>query len=163
MKIDTTSIVNAFGFAMESDALRKLLVEYGFDPEYSAATLRKQGSVNIVDEKRGIELMFSEREKFERLCGQAKSEGSAILSAVAVYPNGSKYFKKFSGTIGRSLDGALNRNAVLAVLGEGTALDEEDGKVVKETWTRDGVVHLIQYLPDGTTKSIQFGMPRNYG
>jgi hypothetical protein len=159
MSLQVQEIIKRFGLSIEDQELESFLVAHAFDTQLPLANLRKTGSHNIVDEARGVELMFCEREAFEREYGQPRSVGEGLLISVAAYPNGSKSFKPFAGSIGVKLDGLKDRQAIVKLLGAGTVQDEDEGVIYTESWNLEGVVLHADYSEQGQIKSLQFSLP----
>jgi hypothetical protein len=159
MTIDVQALVQLFGFSLESEELRQNLTAMGFKAKVSMPSLRKLGSQNVSDNKRGIDLMFIERAEFEECYGKPKSLGEAIFTGLGLDPIGFKLLAPYTGIPGKAIAEAKNRTQIHQVLGAGLVRDQDAGVVYSESWRISSVNLFAQYSEDGELKSLQFNLP----
>jgi len=158
-KLDVQELLPLFGLSLESSALQSCLVERDFNTALNLPKLRKQGSQEVSDPKRGIDLLFSERQEYLDMYGTPKSDGEAVFSALVVHLKANNNYQPYAGFVGGSLDGVRDAKSLRNALGAGKVRDEDEGVIYEESWRMGEVNLFASYSDSGEIKSLQFNVP----
>ena len=122
--------------------------------DLSMRDLKKLGSTQIQLFSEGVEIVFVERDFFERKYGKPKSLGDAIFAGVFVCRKSFQGYQKHTGTLPIINSDIKNREEAIEKLGQPNRIEEEGGVVEWDQWVVNETQLRINYDANTTNPAI---------